>query len=640
MMLPPWLSLLLAASFWNAITHAQPYRDNAPILMDSMQLNPGDPVGRLQGSKYSDPSYLQRLGYTARTSSMEQSPALCVSYARADRVPSPGIFAANRNSSSWAQAYCDNMQRYIQDTKHGGGLELYFFTDMIVFPKQLMELYPEVVHPDTTNIVYNNYTEYLLTVMIEEWFQRFPETDGIVIRTGETYTFDTPYHAGSSPVAEVPNATARVELWVQYLQFLRRVVCVQHGRKVFFRTWFSIVDVATYMQVTDRMAPHPLLYFSVKHTAGDFFRQMSFNPLVNIGQHAQVVEVQIQREYEGKGAYPLYLFEHVVLGDASSGANRSLSEFFPDGRRNTTSSRIRGLWTWSRGGGWWGPYIHGAEFWIDLNLGMLVDWWRLEDCTTTAGTVEALFQSVCTRTLLQGSGTAGSSDSMPPLHQVSDACSALRKILLIADLALLYGRYCMEAKAPYENCWIWTRDDRIGGLNELQAHLDYLRGNDLRIGQSLWYRNQSVVLWEQALQLYEIIVAPTVLNIDARLNRQIRSSFLYARSYFCIIESSWRALIYGKLSYGTDSRIQLRNAIDDYDACWNGFRAHELAIPEFPSLYKGISWNFPFEKEVEGMDATIDRLRVLSCDNASGKFVRSDVSGAKSGALQLGSLFV
>ena len=28
------------------------------------------------------------------------------------------------------------------------------------------------------------------------------------------------------------------------------------------------------------------------------------------------------------------------------------------------SSLIRGLYTWSREGGWWGPYIHGREFWL------------------------------------------------------------------------------------------------------------------------------------------------------------------------------------------------------------------------------------------------------------------------------------
>ena len=30
------------------------------------------------------------------------------------------------------------------------------------------------------------------------------------------------------------------------------------------------------------------------------------------------------------------------------------------------SPLIRGLWTWSRGGGWWGPYIHGHELWYEM----------------------------------------------------------------------------------------------------------------------------------------------------------------------------------------------------------------------------------------------------------------------------------
>ena len=29
--------------------------------------------------------------------------------------------------------------------------------------------------------------------------------------------------------------------------------------------------------------------------------------------------------------------------------------------------QLKGLWTWTRGGGWWGPYIHGNEQWVDLH---------------------------------------------------------------------------------------------------------------------------------------------------------------------------------------------------------------------------------------------------------------------------------
>jgi hypothetical protein len=57
-------------------------------------------------------------------------------------------------------------------------------------------------------------------------------------------------------------------------------------------------------QVTDAVEPHPLLYMSVKHVQLDFWRYSAFNPCLGIGRHAQIVEVECQREYEGKGAHP------------------------------------------------------------------------------------------------------------------------------------------------------------------------------------------------------------------------------------------------------------------------------------------------------------------------------------------------
>ena len=39
-----------------------------------------------------------------------------------------------------------------------------------------------------------------------------------------------------------------------------------------------------------------------------------FNPCIGIGKHQQVVEVQCQREYEGKGAHPNYIAKGVIDG--------------------------------------------------------------------------------------------------------------------------------------------------------------------------------------------------------------------------------------------------------------------------------------------------------------------------------------
>eukprot|EP01051_Picozoa_sp_SAG22_P000058 SAG22_NODE_1_length_62449_cov_158.689270_58_plen_87_part_00 len=36
-------------------------------------------------------------------------------------------------------------------------------------------------------------------MLVAETFARFPGCDGWIVRTGETYTYDTPFHIGNSP---------------------------------------------------------------------------------------------------------------------------------------------------------------------------------------------------------------------------------------------------------------------------------------------------------------------------------------------------------------------------------------------------------------------------------------------------------
>lgn len=579
---------------------------NEEILLDTFNINPGDSLVGNQGSKYTDVQYLKELGYTARSTSVEQSPVFCVDYRAAGRVPKDGIFQ-DHETLSWTTAYCESMQEFIDET-HSAGLDMYFWTDMIVFPEKLLKLYPEVVRPNSTStILWNPYTLYLVETMIDEWMQRFPGTDGIAVRTGETYVLDTPFHRGSSPVAGVGDTAAKERIWTQFIELLVDLVCVKYGRKLIFRTWDSIGATTYYHNITSRIEPHKNLYFSVKHTTGDYFRQMSFNQLLNIGNHAQIIEVQIQREYEGKGAYPLYLFEHVVLNDNSIDSNHSLSQLFPNGRNE--NSTIKGLWTWSRGGGWYGPYIHGSEFWIDLNLHLFLSWWK-QNCTTTFHTVELLFQNVCSNLLLPANFERKNIvDSL----DLDKGCYRLRQISHLADEAMVHGRYCLEAgPGEYSGCWDWTRDDKLGGYNQLSYHFDFLRGNETRVQASLSYKRRSIELWDEALTVFDEDVAPSLRQWNYRLYRQIRSSFLYAQSYFCVIESGWRAMIYGIVKSNRTywEQVQLHSAIHNYDACWQKYHALSIGRPEFPSVYRGIYWNFRLQEAEPGMDATIAKLRL------------------------------
>ena len=70
------------------------------------------------------------------------------------------------------------------------------------------------------------------------------------------------------------------------------------------------------------------------------------------------MEVQCQREYEGKGAYPNYVANAVINGFEETKQDAS-PRCLNDVKDNPL---FYGVWTWSRGGGWYGPYISN-ELW-------------------------------------------------------------------------------------------------------------------------------------------------------------------------------------------------------------------------------------------------------------------------------------
>jgi len=82
--------------------------------------------------------------------------------------------------------------------------------------------------------------------------------DGFIIRVGETYLYDTPYHTGNGPIPhlgpvwtpdyayrelldekpEEPNwSGAQTDAYVKLIRFLRSEICVRHDKILMFRTW-------------------------------------------------------------------------------------------------------------------------------------------------------------------------------------------------------------------------------------------------------------------------------------------------------------------------------------------------------------------------------------------------------------------
>ena len=174
------------------------------------------------------------------------------------------FFPAGSAPRLWLDAYARGVDRFVSRAK-AAGVKAYFFVDLVVLPTPVLEAWPNATSGG--QVLWNDATRQLLTVLVEETFARFPGCDGWIVRTGETYTYDTPYHVGNSP----KDGTA--ERWVDFIKFLREAVCVAHGKDLFFRGWDNWPSEAAYYEnMTDQIEPHKNLYFSIKHSAGDFTR--------------------------------------------------------------------------------------------------------------------------------------------------------------------------------------------------------------------------------------------------------------------------------------------------------------------------------------------------------------------------------
>ena len=329
--------------------------ENERVALDMTQNNPGDAFA-WQVSKYNDPEYIvSALNFTGRVWTGESSGTLAIDYASAV----DNVFPDDSPSRAWIESLRTSLKRRLQRAESVGS-KVYFFVDLLVFPKALLQKVPEMTkNGDGVTVEWNDITKKYLNVMVNETFEMFPEVDGWIIREGETYVYDTPYHIGNSP------SNNTMSLWIDFIRTVRDFVCVQNGRKLFVRSWDNWPsDKEYYMNMTSQIEPHKLLYFSIKHSAQDFASN-KWNPMLGVGNHAQIVEVELQREYESKGAIPNYVMDGIIDGFEEMGKDKiGLSSI-------VNSTQIRGLWTWSRGGGWWGPYLHGRQINLDLNSHVL-----------------------------------------------------------------------------------------------------------------------------------------------------------------------------------------------------------------------------------------------------------------------------
>ena len=195
---------------------------------------------------------------------------------------------------------------------HEAGLTTLCHIDVFVLPKKLVEKYRSEMLDENGKIsIFKEKTKEVYGVLLDELFAMYP-LDGLIIRVGETYLHDTPYHTGNGAVPYGDKEQEK-RYFVELIDFLREEVCVKRDKYLIFRTWDTFNDrfhsnEEYYLDVTNQIATHDKLLFSIKHTALDFWRRVKFNPCICCGKHYQVIEVQCQREYEGKGRRHQFVF--------------------------------------------------------------------------------------------------------------------------------------------------------------------------------------------------------------------------------------------------------------------------------------------------------------------------------------------
>ena len=522
------------------------YGDSEPLVLESSESHNGplpwrasmvhnNPGEGLTQTKYSDPDVVSGLGFNVMVKNDGKPPHTAITWDSFDHE----IFLKSSDGRAWVEERAAVIDAEIEAI-HEAGMKAMYWSDIFVLPKTLVVKYGNQIKDkrgrwsfDSPMMV--NVTRYMLDAV----FERFPDLDGLVIRTGEIYTNDVPFHRGSSPITN--GAASHIQL----LKLLEEIVIQKHKKTVFYRTWSFDgfhTDPKYYRKVTDAIEPNKNLFMVMKHTKGDFWRTLPFNPTIGIGNHQQLVEIQGQREFEGKGAIPNYVMKGVI-----EGFDENLQDHSPKSLRDLrNSSLFQGILAWPCGGGWHGPYP-AHEFWIDMNVEVLAKW-----AQTPKESEEDLFTAWVRN----------------KLKLDYESARNLREIALLSARATLLGHYSLDY---HLHSLDWTRDSFIGGFDAaLKQDFKAIVSKNL----------VDDVLTEKALAVYiwEMLPGPArgFRTPDAQLREFIDHSIEYAILLYTIIWRSWIVQLKGLQGNGTGEY--------DVEAMKVGIEGYDLALGRYMAL--------------------------------------------------------
>jgi len=585
----PLTSLLLICVLCFTKTFSQD--KTSLFIVDMVHNNPGEPLTK---TIFNDSKYLKENGYTGKVMNDFTFAHAAITFKKLN----PNIFPEGSKELQWVKKAAEQVRKNISEA-HKAGLKIYYFTDIIVLPKKLVQLYHDDICDSNGNISFERpKTMEIHKIMLDELFETFPDLDGLVIRTGETYLNNVPYHTGNNPI------TNDEESHIKLLKLLREEVCVKFNKQIFYRTWsFGGMhdNPDYYLNVTNQIEPHPNLVFSIKHTKGDYQRTYDFNPTLGIGKHQQIVEVQCQREYEGKGAYPNYVMNGVINGFEEYHTNKPQkgNMCLNDIKNN---ANFKGVWSWSRGGGWVGPYISN-EFWCKLNAYVISHW-----AANTEQSEELVFNK-----FMDENGILGMSRKK------------FRRLCLLSAKAVLRGHD--SGVLPFENDWAWwMRDEFLGGIDSssevkvnssegwlYKAFTKYYKEGLLQ--EAVKEKYESVKIWKKVVALSSKI---TIGNKEDE--NYIRVSSQYGFLLHQIIAEGWNIMALGFEGDKTGKYDikKLSVSIKKYDNYWKVYKQFKINNLSCATLYKPYAFVFigPDYHLAKGMDYSVNKYRTIIVSEA------------------------
>lgn len=503
--------------------------------------NPGE---RPFETHFNDPVVLKELGYTGKTYELFESAQFAINWSSVD----PEIFPAGSQERQWVDAKGTELDKLYSASK-AAGLNVYCHTDMVVLPKKLVQKYNL---SSSLGDVSNPETQKFLRLAIRLMFERFPQLDGLVVRIGETYLNGAPYHQGCMRGKTNANRTI-----IPLMNLLREEVCVKLNKKLFFRSWMSFdTNMETYGKVSEGVEPHPNLAVVVKHCEDDFHRGNPFSKVIGTGRHQQLVEVQCQREYEGKGAYPNYI-AHGVIEGFEEHHGQSL-------RKIWDNPLIVGMSTWSRGGGWEGPYLSN-ELWCDLNVYVLAKW-----TISPSRTEEEIFGEYCTKVLKLNA---------------ADTAKFRRLCLLSADAV-----YRGKRSTHNDISGMWSRDQYI-------AHPP-LPNDEAARRRVLEEKDQSVRMWTECVALAKEIQFP-----DPAVKEYVVTSTEYGLYLYRIYRAGFELAAMEPNLEKEKAAVLIR----EYDQAWSDLRKLKEEHPSCATLYTDKTLRSG--KNLQGIGEMVDAIR-------------------------------